>query len=172
MAKFVILIEPVHATPRNFPINQLLKLQPALHKYLKNDAGKFLQRDMEATVKNWRNKPKMQSLVTSPYGTRLQLTVTPTGRGTTNWARINQGTGPRPIVARTSRGMRFQTEYDPKTTPSGRYGGPGRKHGPWTKQYSVVHTIAPRKFTTLIMNKREKQIRNDIQKIVTKISRL
>lgn len=172
MAKWVMLIEAVNATPKNFPMNRLIKLTPALKRYLERDAKKVLVGDMEETVKNWKTKPKMVGEVSNPYGTRLQLTVQPKGRGSTNWKRISNGTGPRTIKAKTPKGMTFPRNYDPKTTPGGSYGGPGRRYGPIVRnRQSVYHTIAPRHFASKIMKKREKKIIADVNTIVRRVGR-
>ena len=172
MPRLTIHTEPVHATPKNFPVDRLHKLMPRLEKYLKNDLGKLLQRDMEDTVKNWTHKPTMEKKVTRPYRTRLQLTIEPKGRGTTNWRRISEGTPKRTIRAKTPRGMSFQEGYRPKTTTRGKYGGSGKRYGKWRRNVKQVkHEIKPRKFTTRIIKKRQSKIHRDVTSIVRKTAR-
>jgi hypothetical protein len=168
LAKFTILIEPVNASPKDFPINTLRKVSRNLRGYLEKDLSRMLLKDMNATTEGWQEAPTMVAEVTAPFGTRLQLVVFPKGRGTLKWKRISEGTGPRTIRAKTPRGMRFRRDHDPKTTASGKYGGSGRYSGPWVTAFEVTHRIEPRKFSVLIMKRREKKIRKDVQKIVHK----
>lgn len=171
MSRFAIIIEPINANPKNFPANRINKLINRLERHLTNDVGPMLRNDFKKTVQNWKAPPTFEQTVKRPYGTRLQLEIFPKGRGTLKWKRVSLGTGPRIIRAKTPRGMRFQRNYTPKTTPSGRYGGPGKKHGPWVKAFKVKHTIKPRLFATKIKNNRERKIVRDIQGIVRRVGK-
>lgn len=172
MPRLTVHIEPVFANPSNYPADRLKKLFKKLENYMKNDLGRTLQKDMEATVENWKGKPDMVKTVSTPYNTRIQLTVEPKGRGATNWRRISEGTKRRTIRAKTPRGMSFQEGYTPKTTPRGKYGGPGKRYGKWRRNVSrVTHQIEARKFAPRIMKKRERQIHRDVTVIIHKVAK-
>lgn len=168
MAKLTVSVIPINSTPRNHPADKMKKVWLTLERHLKTEVAPMLIQDMEATVKNWKTKPNMVADISYPYGTRLQLTVQPKGRGTLNWQRISSGTGPRSISAKTPRGMAFRTGYTPKTTAKGSYGGPGSRHGPWRRKVMKVnnHRIEPREFSKKIMKRRERFIIRDVKVLV------
>lgn len=172
MARLLIKAEKIKLRPEDYPLNKLKPTFPRLEKYLNNTLGPLLQDDMNKTTQGWTTRPRMTKTVTKPYGTRLQLVVEPKGKGTTNWSRVNSGTRRRTIRAKTRRGMTFRPDYTPKTTPSGKYGGPGTYGGPVLRGVpSVTHEIEAREFTKKIMKNREKKIHRDVQMIV-RLSRI
>lgn len=173
MPRLSMSVIPIEAHPRNHPADKLIKLWPALEKHMKYKVKPMLVKDMENTTKNWKTKPKMEATISYPYGTRLQLTVEPKGRGSTNWKRISAGTRVRTIRAKTPRGMSFRTGYSPKTTPGGRYGGSGKRYGPWRRKVMTVrrHRIRPRQFSIKILKRREKTIRNGFNDVVRKVKK-
>lgn len=169
MAKTTVIAVPIYANPKNFPVNKFRRLERKLKSYLLTDAGPMLKKDMEATTQNWRGAPVFVVKYSEPYGTRMQIDIYPTGRNTLKWKRVSEGTGPRIISAKPGKVMIFPQNYDPKTTPAGRYGGPGRKYGPIQYRKAVYHSTAPRKFTVKIKEKREKKIVSDVNRIVYKV---
>jgi hypothetical protein len=165
--KFTIIAKPIFAKPKDFPVNKLKNIRRDLERYLRFDAGPMLIGDLNKTVANWRGKPTFVQKYSEPRG-NMQLDVFPTGKNTLKWKRVSEGTGPRIITAKPGKMMVFPRNYTPKTTPRGRYGGPGRKSGPIQKALTVMHEIEPRKFTIIIKEKREDQIERDINKILFK----
>lgn len=166
MPKFTTIAVPIYANPKTFPASKLEKVKKDLKNYLTKDAGPMLRRDMEATVSGWKHKPTMVMEYSEPWGAHMQIRIYPKGSGTLNWNRISEGTGPRAIYAKPGSMMVFPESYMPKTTPDGRYGGPGRKYGPIRKAKRVWHSIEPRKFTTIIKAKREDKIQSDIRAVI------
>lgn len=164
-----ITVEPILPKKKNYPQARFNLFYGRLERYIKRDVKRLLIRDFDATVQGWEHKPNFVGEYKEPYGTQLQLHVHPQGQHTKQWQRVSDGTGPRDIVS--GRGvMHFQHggpgSYRPKTTPGGRYGGPGTKSGPWRHTRIVRgHRIEPRKFSEKIKEKREKEIQRDIEKI-------
>jgi hypothetical protein len=166
MAK--IAIEPVW--PTELSVRKLKKMNKKLERYLTRNIGPKLIKDMEKTTKNWRRAPSFAQVFSTPFG-NMQLIVKPVGRYTLKWKRISEGTGPRIINAKPGKMMVFRNKYSPKTTPAGRYGGPGRKFGPIVHRQSVYHSIEPRKFSKLIVERRENQILIDVNKVVERAAK-
>lgn len=171
MPKFTMIATPIYANPKTFPASQLSKLDKKLTRYMRDQIGPKIKRDMEATTVNWRGAPVFVCKYSEPYNTRKQVDIFPTGRNTLKWMRVSEGTGPRIISAKPGSMMVFPKEYMPKTTPGGRYGGPGRKYGPIVKAKTVRHSIAPRHFTLKIKEKREKEFIAGVNKIVWDIGK-
>lgn len=152
------------------PAKQLEAIEKGLTKYLKQDASKMLLNDYDDTVSNWEGPPDFRAEY-SEHGSNLNktLVVGPKGRNTVKWQRVSDGTGPRVIYAK--RMMIFPRNYLPKTTPSGKYGGPGKKYGPMQYRKSVYHSTAPREFSVKIKKKRESEIIKDIEHVVERATK-
>lgn len=172
MPKFTTIATPIYANPKDFPASAMKKLKTRLKTYFTKDIGPQVKRDMEATVQNWRGKPIFVLEYSEPWGAHMQVRIFPKGPNTLKWQRVSEGTGPRIIRAKSQRGMRFPRDYDPKTTPGGKYGGPGRKHGDIVVAQAVYHQTTARKFTEYIKKKREKQFVDGVQEIVNQTGRL
>ena len=169
MSNFKVIAVPITPSAQSMPGRKGKRMLGKIEKYLKKDAGPLLVRDMEKTVAGWRGKPSFVFVYSELFGTQMQIKVFPKGRHTLKWKRISQGTGPRVITAKNPGGlMVFPQDYIPKTTASGRYGGPGRKYGPTVRKRSVVHEIEPREFSAIIVDNREPKLVSDITKIVRK----
>lgn len=163
-----IVITPI--LPKgNYPLDKYEKFEKLLEAYLRGNATRVLRGDFEKTTKGWHSKPSFVAIYSKPYGTRQQLLVMPKGSGTTKWARVSNGTRSRTIRAKSAYGMVFPRYYIPKTTPGGKYGGPGRKWGPEVLTQVVRnHKIEPREFSKKIAKKREKDILNAVTGILRK----
>jgi len=165
-----IRIQPIKADPDQFA-RYGQHVHDNVKAWLKGEATRILIGEFNQTVWNWKEAPKFPAEYSEPYGTRQELYVHPVGEGTTNWQRVSDGTGPRQIVS--SKGiMKFQPEYVPKTTPGGRYGGPGSKSGPWLQSRVVgtkkPHRIEPREFSKKIKEKVEDKLVAEAQAIIAK----
>ena len=165
-----IRIEPILPKKKDYPLSEFKELKAALKKWLLTDAANLVQSEMEKTTEGWNTAPSFPAVYSEPYGTRMQIVVEPKGKGTLNWKRISEGTGPRPITSNTV--MVFPINYAPKTTPGGRYGGPGKKSGPIARTKQVaMHQIKARKFSLLIAGRITPRIERDAQAVVNRALR-
>lgn len=169
MPKFTVVAESITANPSTFPLNKLKKVRKNIKNYMVREAGPMLVDDLGKTVAGWRGKPTFIYKYSEPYGSRQQLDVYPTGRHTLKWKRISEGTRTRSIYPRRAPALRFQRGYTPRTRPGGRYGGPGRRHGPEVVTLAVHgHRIEPRKFSLEVIKRRRQKVHSDLQQTVRK----
>lgn len=156
----------------DYPAKKINRALDKLKVWLISDAGKLLQRDFEDTTRGWSERPSFPVIYSEPYGTRMQIFISPKGRGTTNWIRVSKGTRSRAIYARRRKNMVFQPDYNPHTRPGGKWGGPGTYSGD-TVRTPVVrgHSIAPRDFSKFIADKREDKLQRDAAGVVKRALR-
>lgn len=152
-----IRVQPILPDP-NFLTKKYNLTAMRLRMWLKGKAKRTMQNAMKETVDGWKEKPDFPGDYSEPYDKSLEMHVYAKGKGVTNWQRVSGGTGPRMIVSKKGL-MKFQPGYDPKTTPAGRYGGPGSRSGPWRQARAVgPHRIEPREFSKHVKEKIEAQL--------------
>jgi hypothetical protein len=102
---------------------------------------------------NWSGKPEFAAYFSRASKGGISLLVSPRGRQADKWKWVSGGTPRHRIEATNAPLLRFQQFYDPKTKPGNKYGGSGRKSGPWVNTKSVSHPgIFPRDFETHIVD--------------------
>lgn len=170
-----VFFKPIYIKDKQYPVSVLDKVSKELTKYLKTDLGPQISGEYKKQVTGWSTPPSFPVKFSAPYnGARLQIDVGPKGKGTTNWTRVNRGTRTRRIRSRGRGPMIFPREYDPKTTPEGKYGGPGRRHGEIVRTHLVrEHSIAPREFekkivTTRFVRRTHMKIQTIVNQVVEK----
>ena len=91
----------------------------------------FVQR-FEMVVANWKHKPGFQArkYITADA---IRLAVYPTGPNAQIWECVSFGTRPHKIRVRRAKTLAFlwggPGSYKPKTSPPGKFGGPGSVSG-------------------------------------------
>ena len=102
---------------------------------LDKEAKPMLIRQFDAVVANWKGKPvfKARKFIRPD---KMWIDVFPTGEHADTWKYVSRGTkGPYPIpkTPKASGTLAFmwggKGSYKPKTSPGGRYGGPGTVAG-------------------------------------------
>lgn len=170
-----VYFKPIYIKDKKYPVSVLDKVTKELTSYLINDLGPEISGEYKKQVDGWSTPPAFPVKFSAPYnGSRLQIDVGPKGKGTTNWKRVNQGTRSRTIRSSGRGPMVFPENYDPKTTPGGRYGGPGRKYGT-IRRTNIVrgHSIAAREFekkivTVRFIRKTSRDVRGVVDKVIDK----
>lgn len=151
--------------PKETPLKKFQKIRENVKKKLAGPINRKIVEQYDSTVVGWTKKPKFVGTVTEPRG-EIWLTVKPTGPGTLNWARVDQGTGPRSIVS--SKGpMIFPRFYMPRTWANGSWGNTPQRFGPIVKTYKVQrHRIQPREFSKKILARLEGQIQSELERAI------
>lgn len=145
------------------------QVQDELKTYLRTVGAATLIKELNKTTDGWSTKPVFVPKVTTPYNSYIRLSVEPTGKGKSNWIRLNYGTGPRTITSGKGL-MHFQVGYKPKTTARGQWGGPGSRHGRmvWNRRQVHGHRIEPRNFVDHVLRNKEIELKLGIDNIIRK----
>lgn len=131
----------------------------AIRKEIENaleEEAKFHRKELEKTVRTWRDKPTFESLTDYGGGDLVVITgPAGSGSGAQHWVWTDKGTRAHPIVARRAPALRFRAGNIPKTAPgqfSARVGG---RVGPWRRPRAVRHPgTKPRKWTEILSKRR------------------
>lgn len=117
------------------------------------DTAQLLLRSLQVVVRDWTIDV---TFAVDQTASRKVIVATIEVRGNDKkiWGYVDQGTGAAAggtayvIRPKGPYPLRFRGGYQPRTTPVGKFGGPGRAVGPWVSTYQVTHPgIEPRQFT-------------------------
>lgn len=103
-------------------------------------------------VSNWKSRPRFPTKLFYERGVLVgEIRITGSGIAKKKFRWTDEGTRPHVIRAKKKPFLRFQTGHQPKTTPGGRFGGPGTATGPWRTTKQVNHPgTEPRNITDKI----------------------
>jgi hypothetical protein len=166
-----VSIEVIAPKDANFGEASFNRTKVRLLNYMRGPGARKLQGEFRKTSDGWSRPPEYPARVTQPYGgARIQLIVFPAGRGSLNWVRISEGTGPREIRAKSSgKPMVFQPGYNARTRPGGSWGRSKSRFGPVIRARVVFnHRIEPRKFAEAIAARIGNELTDDIRRIFAK----
>ena len=118
------------------------------------NTGTIFKRTQETVVQSWKIDVgfKTQAVVIPNL---IEVSILATGQDAAIYFYIDRGTGtygpkgqPYVILPKGDYPLRFQTGYAPRTSPIGKFGGPGQAFGPWVSKHSVIHPgIKAREFS-------------------------
>ena len=133
------------------------QVEAEIKKTLENQAKPEIKGMLNAVVADWKNKPEFNAVLTRPGG-NFGMGFYATGPSRMIWKYVNEGTkGPYPIPKNPKPigdPLKFRMGYAPRTSPGGRFGGPGKASGPWRSARQVEHPgIKARDFTGTIQGK-------------------
>lgn len=164
-----IRFTPILPKDKRYPLSVFEKLQVEFVDLLLDKIGPDIQNEYEKQVEGWSEPPEFP--IKAVRGNVIGVEIIPKGRGLKKWIYVNKGTRSRRIRSRGKGPMVFPENYIPKTTPGGRYGGPGQKHGEIVRTHLVKdHSIAPREFEQKILTgAKVRQIQRQIQDVVHRV---
>lgn len=129
-----------------------------------------LKKAFARRTSNWGSKPEFAGYFSRQGKDGVALLVSPRGASADKWKWVSGGTPSHQIVATNAPLLRFQKFYDPRTKPGNKYGGPGRKSGPWVNTPAVRHPgIMPRDFETHIANEEGPSIIALLETVIRKV---
>lgn len=153
----------------DYLVGDFARFEKMTTTYLRHDLNNRLIKDFNETTKNWQGKPSFKGEVTStPAAIILYVRPTPS-KNTDKWARVDEGVKRHIIRVKKAPKLTVQS-YTPHTRPKGKWGGPGKRQGDVTYTPVVYQWpgIAPREFTKIIARKREREVVENIHRIVRK----
>jgi hypothetical protein len=136
-------------------------LEAAIESAMKGPIKNTIQEAMKKRVKNWNHKPWFASNFSKNAAKNggISILIYPTGENVNLWRWVSGGTPSHRIQATNAPLLRFQQFNTPKTQPGNRYGGAGRKYGPWVNTPAVQHPgIKARSFEEHIATEEETKI--------------
>lgn len=149
--KVEIKFEYVSPKKKQYPYRQLVAAAAKVESTLKGKVADRLKKEFLKTTRGWKHAPDFSQKIMG--GRNITLVVYPAGKYAKRWVWIDQGTARRDISPRIRRTLVFQPDYSPKTTKSGRRGGPGTKSGDYVRTKKVQgHSIEAREFREKIVD--------------------
>lgn len=130
------------------------KRRKAAWDYIKPEIDRAMEREVKPrmlsyfnrVVASWDHKPTFRARrVTTPR--MIAIDVWPTGPHAKIWVYVSGGTRPHIIRPRRAPRLVFRTNYKPRTSRGGHYGGPGKAMGDVVFAKEVHHPGSyPREF--------------------------
>lgn len=154
----------------NFMEKRSVEMLVAVEAALKGPVKDQLKRAFSKRVSNWGSKPEFAGYFSRRGKDGYALLVSPRGGNAEKWKWVSGGTSAHGIDAVNSPVLRFQKFYEPRTRPGNRYGGPGRKYGPWQNVKSVQHPgIKPRDFEQHIADDEAPSIISLLETVIRRV---
>jgi len=146
------------------------KVLRAIESTLKKKTGPALSKDFKMTVRHWKHKPDFPKKF-AKNSREMYIEVYPAGRNKDQYSFVHDGTAPRLIVPKPSRGpsarLRFKPGYSPSSSPGKIESGRARRTGSFVTAAYVRHPgIRARNFSNTIVNKEYGPFAVDINKAI------
>lgn len=157
-----IRIEPIKPQPGRGKARAVYNR--VLRDTLEREA-KDVKKDLDKTVKTWRNKPTF-TIKVARGKSRLGVTVTTNDKV---YSYVDQGTKPHPIRPKKASVLRFRTGYVAKTKPGRLISRGGGAKGETVFAKEVLHPGSkPRNFTKLVARRGQKRVQKRIDRAIKK----
>lgn len=146
------------------------KVLAEIEKTLKQETGKKIKKDFDQTVRFWSEKPKFP-IVFRKNANKMSVSISPSGEHKDKYYYIHEGTAPRLIVPKPSRGskavLKFQPGYRAATRPGVIGSNRARRTGAFIMTAYIRHPgIKAREFSDAISKKEFLPFAVDINKAI------
>lgn len=152
-------------TPAKMPTGEVYA--QAVKKAVYKAAGLVLK-DLQATVRTWKHKPKFDITITET-GNNYSVTA---GTNDEIYGYVDKGTKAHKILPKRSRYLRFSSGYRAKTRVGVIGSFEGGSFGSDVFSRGVMHPGFPgRKFTQKIRQRRQVTVKQEVDQSIAKVNR-
>ena len=136
--------------------NKSRQIMRQMEQHLDTEVKKHFIAEFDRRVVNWTHQPtfKARKFITADS---ISVNVFPSGDNKKYWIWNDLGTRRHPIPTSGPKLLAFTLGYKPKTSPVGKFGGPGTSNGPSMVRFTQVDHpgTKPRKHTETIRKDNE-----------------
>lgn len=142
----------------------------AVEVAMKGPVKEQLKRAFAKRTANWGSKPEFAGYFSRAGRNGVSILVSPRGANAQKWKWVSGGTPAHQIDAKNGPVLRFQKFYSPRTQPGNKYGGSGKKSGPWMTPATVQHPgIRPRTFEQHIADEEGSSIISLLETVIRRV---
>lgn len=158
---FRIDFRPI-TVPKDFPMSLYNRVENSLIDFLKNDAGRRIQKDMKSATQTWNHKPDFP-IEFRYLQYKMWIQVVPQGKHKDKWKFVSRGTKIRHAL--------MSKDFKAKTRPGSLRSTAGRGGVVAVSRSIRKDGIKARSFEEQILEKHEKDIRRAAADVVKKALR-